>query len=187
MKFVEPIKDIADINAMKRTLKQHSQRDVLFFVLGINTGIALHDLLYLKVSDVWNEMGAKEFLYIEDASADNGKSFYLNRSIKKELTCYLSNRNIRPKHYLFPSKKDNEPLSRQQAYRIVNQAAKNAGITAKIGTHTLRKTFAYHAYQKGIAISIIAQILNHRSSSETLRYIGVNKCEERAIKVDVNL
>jgi integrase len=53
--------------------------------------------------------------------------------------------------------------------------------------HTLRKTFGYHAYQKGIAISILMDIYNHHSPSETLKYIGINKDEKNVVKVDVNL
>ena len=62
MEFVDPIKNIAEIKAMKQVLRQHSQRDLLFFVFGINTGIRVSDLLSLKVSDVWDGKAVKEFL-----------------------------------------------------------------------------------------------------------------------------
>ncbi|WP_188456454.1 tyrosine-type recombinase/integrase [Virgibacillus oceani] len=187
MEFVEPIKEIGDIKAIKAILRQHSQRDVLFFVLGINTGITIRDLLSLKVKDVWDGNEPRKFLNITESHTFREKAFYLNRSAARELTTYLSNSNADQNDCLFKSKKNNNPITRQQAYRIVNQAAKDAGLTGKIGTHTLRKTFAYHAYQKGIAISIIAKILNHHSSSETLRYIGIDKHENNTVKVDVNL
>ena len=54
MEYVDPIKDIEQINAMKAILQKHSQRDLLLFVLGINTGIKISDLLFLKVEDVWD-------------------------------------------------------------------------------------------------------------------------------------
>lgn len=44
-----------------------------------------------------------------------------------------------------------------------------------IGTHTLRKTFAYHAYKSGIDITLIQRLLNHSSTSITLRYIGITR------------
>ena len=89
--------------------------------------------------------------------------------------------------YLFKSRKNNNPITRQQAYRIINQAAREVGIEGNIGTHTLRKTFGYHAYRKGIAISILTKLFHHQSSAETLRYIGIDKNENYPIKVDVNL
>lgn len=187
MEFVEPIKRLADIKEMKRILKRQSQRDLLFFVLGINTGLRVSDLLSLRVNDVWDGTGIRKFIHITDPCTGEVKAFYLNKSVERELKTYLSGNSFNQMDYLFKSKKDNHPITRQQAYRIVNKAAKEAGITGKIGTHTLRKTFGYHAYRKGIAISIIAKIFNHHSSSETLHYIGIDKNEDHPVKVDVNL
>ncbi|WP_173917713.1 tyrosine-type recombinase/integrase [Halobacillus sp. Marseille-Q1614] len=187
MEFVEPIRGIKDINKMKGILKQHSQRDLLFFVLGINTGLRVSDLLSLKVKDVWEDAKPRDFLYLVESHSDQEQSYYINRSVKKELKAFLSYLDPNPQDYLFKSKKNNNPITRQQAYRIINQAAKEAGLTGKIGTHTLRKTFGYHAYRKGIAISFISQIFHHHSSSQTLHYIGIDKNEKGAVKVDVNL
>ncbi|WP_298846637.1 hypothetical protein [uncultured Clostridium sp.] len=45
--------------------------------------------------------------------------------------------------YLFQSRKGgNKPISRVQAYRILNNAAKHVRLQ-EVGTHTLRKTFGY--------------------------------------------
>lgn len=187
MEFVKPIKNLDDIKAIKKILKRHSQRDLLFFVLGINTGLRISDLLSLRVQDVWDGTKTRKFLLIKDFHTGIEKAFYLNRSVERELKTYLALVDLDQEDYLFKSKKNKNPITRQQAYRIVNQAAKDAGMTGKIGTHTLRKTFGYHAYRKGIAISFIAKIFNHHSSSETLRYIGIDKHEKHLVKVDVNL
>ncbi|MDN5808666.1 MAG: tyrosine-type recombinase/integrase, partial [Staphylococcus equorum] len=39
---------------------------------------------------------------------------------------------------------------------------------------TLRKTFAYHAYQSGISISIIQKYLGHKTTFETMKFIGIS-------------
>jgi integrase len=187
MEFVEPIRNLNDIRTIKKILKQHSQRDLLFFVLGINTGLKISDLLNLKIKDVFEDEGIKEYLYTTDTHSNEEKAFFINKSVEKELEFYLSINTFDQNDYLFKSKKNNKPITRQQAYRIINQAAKEAGIPGNIGTHTLRKTFGYHAYHKGIAISILSKIFNHHSSSETLRYIGVDKNDKYLVKVDVNL
>lgn len=187
MEFVEPIRRIDDIKKIKGILKRQSQRDLLFFVLGINTGLRISDLLSLRMNDVWDGVRIRKFIHITDPCTKEEKAFYLNKSVERELKIYLSGIDFDQMDYLFKSKKNNLPITRQQAYRIVNKAAKEAGMTGKIGTHTLRKTFGYHAYRKGIAVSIIANILNHHSSYETLHYIGIDKNEERLVKVDVNL
>jgi integrase len=187
MEFVDPIKDIDQINAIKIILQKQSYRDLLLFSLGINTGIGISDLLSLKVEDVWTGTEVKEFLILSDEKSGKTQDYYLNNQVTMVLENYLSYSNLVHSDYLFKSKKNNLPITRQQAYRIINQAAKLAGIEGKIGTHTLRKTFGYHAYRKGIAISILMSILHHQSPSETLNYIGIDKNEEHLIRVDVNL
>ena len=44
-----------------------------------------------------------------------------------------------------------------------------------IGTHTLRKTFGYHFYQKYKDIALLQELFNHSAPSVTLRYIGINQ------------
>ena len=66
-------------------------------------------------------------------------------------------------------------LDRAQAYRILNKAAHAAGITEKIGTHTLRKAFGYRHYNKYNDIVLLQKIFNHSSPSVTLRYIGIEQ------------
>ena len=66
-------------------------------------------------------------------------------------------------------------LDRVQAYRIIQDACKQAGLEENIGTHTLRKTFRYHHYQKFKDVVILQKIFNHSSPQVTLRYIGIEQ------------
>jgi len=186
MEYVNPIKDVEKIKAMKEYLANHSKRDLLLFVLGINTGISISDLLHLTIKDVVTNGQIHDFLVIRDEKCGEEKQYYLNDSVKSVLEDYLKALEFEETDYLFKSKKNNLPITRQQAYRIINQAAKEVGIEGRIGTHTLRKTFGYHAYRKGVAISILMHILNHTSASETLKYLGIEN-KKMPIMVDVNL
>ena len=67
------------------------------------------------------------------------------------------------------------------AYYILNRGAKAVGIKEPIGTHTLRKTFAYWAYKQGTSLELIQKILNHSSASVTLRYIGITQDQIDAV------
>lgn len=188
MEYVDPIKDVENIKAIKSILRNHSQRDLLLFVFGINTGLRISDLLTLRLNDVWEDGKVKEFLMLHDEKADEERAYFINSKIQEELLKYLSLAPLCERDYLFKSKKDNLPITRQQAYRIINQAARQAGIPGKIGTHTLRKTFGYHAFKAGVAISILMKTFHHHSPKETLRYIGISKEEEtESIKINVNL
>jgi integrase len=79
------------------------------------------------------------------------------------------------KEYLFKSQKgNNKPISRVQAYRILNNASEKIGLK-EIGTHTLRKTFGYWHYQQYKDIALLQELFNHSAPSITLRYIGINQ------------
>lgn len=186
MEYVNPIKDINKINKLKTILRKKSKRDYFLFVLGINTGLRISEILSLKISDVWDGKKAKDFLIMEENNGET-KAIYLNNKVKYALNDYLTSIDFKESDYLFRSKKDDKPISRQQAYRIINCAAKEAGIHEKIGTHTLRKTFGYHAFQKGISIAVIKDRFNHKTPAETLRYLNINGIDEAKLKVDVNL
>ena len=52
---------------------------------------------------------------------------------------------------------------------------KNVGLNINVGTHTMRKTFGYHHYQKFKDVAILQKIFNHSSPQVTLRYIGIEQ------------
>ena len=66
-------------------------------------------------------------------------------------------------------------MERTQCYRIINDACKKAVVDCKVGTHTLRKTFGYHHYQKFKDVAALQKIFNHYSQQVTLRYIGIDQ------------
>ena len=77
--------------------------------------------------------------------------------------------------YIFQSRKGaNKPITRVQAYRILNSSAQKIGLE-EIGTHTLRKTFGYHFYNQTKDIALLQELFNHSAPSVTLRYIGINQ------------
>ncbi|GAE47540.1 site-specific recombinase [Mesobacillus boroniphilus JCM 21738] len=153
MKTVSAIKSKKKISIMKKFLENHSARDYCLFLLGINTGIKLQELLSLRVHDVCEKDGGiTDFLSIPHYSIP---PVYLNASIRVSLKKYLNENSFIATDYLFRSRKTPNPITRQQAYRIINAAAKNAGIDEPVGMTTLRKTFGYHAYSQGVAISLI--------------------------------
>lgn len=188
MNTVEPIRDKNKIKLMKVVLKSKSTRNWLLFVLGINTGLRISDLLRLKISDVVNEK-IKDAVYIREQKTNKENLFEINNIAQKAIKEYLSSLgNYNKNWYLFKSKKgDNKAISRIQAYDLINAAARACGIEGNIGTHTLRKTFGYHARIAGVDISILQNIFNHSSPGITKRYIGITQDEKRKVYLDLNL
>ena len=190
MERVEPIRDTKKIDRMKKYLKEKSTRDYCLFVLGINSGLRISDLLSLQVKDVAEDNGKlKERITITEQKTGKTKDFPISdtasKAIKEQLDAMKSKE---PTSYLFPSRKGGGAIQRYQAWRILNEAAKHSGLADDaIGTHTMRKTFGYHAYKKGMDITIIQKLLNHSSPSITLSYIGITRDDLDNVYLNLNL
>lgn len=65
------------------------------------------------------------------------------------------------------------PLSRQSAYKVVTDAADRAGLTAAIGPHTLRHSFATHLIERGADVRVVQELLGHASVTTTQIYTMV--------------
>ena len=187
MEFVQPIRDVKQIETIKKLLKQQSLRDYCLFVLGINSGLRISDLLKLRISDISDKGKIKDRIRLREKKTNKFKDFPLSNSTKSALKEYLKTRKYNEKEPLFISRKNKGFLLRQQAYKIINDVAKSVGIKEKIGTHTLRKTFGYHAYNNGYDITLIQKLFNHSSSSVTLRYIGITQDEMDDVYLGLDL
>lgn len=188
MEFVEPIKDVKKIEAMKKVLADN-KRNQLLFIFGINSAFRISDLLSLKFGDVVDANGKiKTRVQKRESKTKKMKVIPIAEKLQKALQEYIKeHKEIDLEKPLFYSRKGNKPMTRQHAYRILNEAAEWVGIEANIGTHTLRKTWAYHAYQIGQDLSRIQSALNHKSPAETLRYIGITQEDIDDLYISVNL
>lgn len=185
---VNALKDKKQIEQMKKILKNNNVRDYLLFVMGINVGLRISDLLNLKISDVYNGK-VKDSVTIKEGKTDKTRTFDINKSAANAIKEYLSSLdNYNVDWYLFKSRKgDNKSISRVQAWQILNDSASIAGIKEDIGTHTLRKTFGYWSYKQGIDITLLQKIFNHSAPSITLKYIGITQDDIRNVYNNLNL
>lgn len=201
MKKVEPIKDLKVIKNIRSVLKAQSLRNELLFVLGINIGLRISDILKLKMEDLIKPNGktAKDYVIIQEVKTSKTKKFYLGDIVKKTIEVYIKETpGIVLDDYVFKSRKgSNVPITRQQAYRILNNTAENLGlvernnagviISGEIGTHTMRKTFGYHAYKNGVSLELLMDIFNHSTPAMTLRYIGITEQQKQDVYLQSNL
>ena len=96
MEFVEPIRDRETINLVKRILKEHGTRDYLLFLMGINSGLRISDILKLKVKDVLN----KNYIEIKEQKTGKLKRFPITNSFKAELDEYLIGKILKIGYFL---------------------------------------------------------------------------------------
>jgi integrase len=191
MQYVYPIKDRKTITAMRRYLAHDSKRNELLFLVGCNTAFRISDLLNLRFGDLYDSKGAPIkylFDYIEKKTGKK-KNLPIPKIMDQALREYIKDfPNWQPDDFLFPSRKGSGSIQRVQAHRIIANAAKACNVSEPIGTHSLRKSFAYHLYKEtGNNIGLVQSILNHASAADTLRYIGIDREEMDAAYMSLNL
>jgi len=193
MRIVEPIRNPKKLAQIKNMLKgQGNPRNYLLFTLGINFALRIQDLLNLKVKDVRNgDNLIKEFLFVQESKRHRQKRIKINPGAREALEYYFSKADeINPEDCLFPnSQNPSRPISRVQAYRLINQWTEAVGLTGgRYGTHTLRKTWGYQARKHhGVPIELIMEKLGHESPSVTKRYIGITDDEIEDVEDEVVL
>jgi integrase/recombinase XerD len=72
------------------------------------------------------------------------------------------------------------PLTREQVFRIVQAAARRAGIAANVSPHWLRHAHASHALDRGAPIHLVQATLGHASVATTGRYLHARPTESSA-------
>lgn len=163
---VEPLRTPEEIKEFKDALLYVcSERDWFMFVLGINTGLRISDIVKLKVGQVRGKITTQ----IVEEKSGKVRKLYLG-SIQNEIIKYCEGKS--DGDYLFPSKKSGSPISTTQAYRVLSKVADWLG-RDDIGTHTMRKTFGYHYYKKTKDIATLMEIFNHSAPWITKKYIGI--------------
>lgn len=178
---VQPLRTSEEIEEMKIAIKRGNgsypkrkelaQRDLLIFLLGINTGLRVNDIVRLKVKDV-----VENTFTIREGKTKKKREINVSM-LRSELDQFIEGKN--QEDYLFKSQKGDNHLTTTQVYRILSGAGEYVGRN-DIGTHTMRKTFGYHHYKQYKDVAILQEIFNHESPSITRRYIGIRQDEINA-------
>lgn len=189
MKSVDPIRDEKKIQTMKSYLKGRNLRDYTLFVMGINVALRISDLLDLKWKDVLKTPKKFKEINLLEGKTKKERQIQLNKVSKNALKEYLTSlEEFSMDDYLFKSREgQHKKLSRQQALNILKEAANAVGIDDNVGTHSLRKTWGYHAWKKGFNPAIIMETLNHSNLAVTKRYLGIRQDDINNLYENLNI
>jgi integrase len=197
MDFVEPIRDRKKIAQIKNQLEGAGRyRDLLLFVVGINSALRISDLLTLRIGQVVDNNGEmRQTFAIKEEKRGKRNVVTINVSIQEALRKYLAAYPgivKDPNHYLFFSTKRADydftrRITRERAWQLVSEMCHSVGLSGNYGTHTLRKTWGYHARRNGIPMEIIMEKLNHTSFAFTKRYLGITDDELKEAAEGLNL
>lgn len=186
---VQPIRDIDTVKEIERILSADSSRKgrckYLLFVCGIYLARRICDILPMQVSDLLEydpggKVQAKKQIAIKEKKTK--KIMYLpipthlQRFVKREL------KQLPMDAYIFESRQRDRngnvrPISYKTAYNYMKEIAVMMEMPYNVATHTLRKTFGYHYYQRTKDIATLMVLYNHFSEKDTKIYIGIEMDE----------
>jgi site-specific recombinase XerD len=143
----------------------------LAMMVAYAAGLRLSEILNLRVEDIDSHR-----MVIRVRQGKGGKDRYtlLSPVLLEALREYW--RAWRPETLLFPSRHlgGTGPVSASCLQRACTQAARDAGLRAGIGLHTLRHSFATHLLEGGTSIRVIQRLLGHQSLVTTALYTHVS-------------
>lgn len=201
----EPIKDMKDVDRISKYLIQNGRfRDNMLFIVGINFGLRVSDLLMLRFSNVINEdcTFKRSFPVFEKKTRNTRKKkrnrwISINMAVIEAVTLYLENTpNVKLSDYMFRSEAsnatgENKPISRIAVYNMLQNLKNDLGLEMRVSTHTLRKTFAYHqmmmSHNDPRKLLLLQKMMGHSSVAQTLDYIGITNEEMEAAYLGMNL
>lgn len=200
----EPIKSLDDINRISRYLIDNGRyRDNMLFIVGINFGLRISDLLQLRFTQLINDdFSFKTTFPILEKKTRNTRKVQRNRyisindAVMDAVTLYLKHTHCKLDDYLFRSESNrgsnqNKPMTRMSADRILKGIANDLSLENKMATHSLRKTFAYHqmvmSNNDPRKLLLLQKMFGHSSAAQTLDYIGITGEEIEDAYMKLNL
>lgn len=192
MGTTQPIRDLTELKQLENYYyeKEKNLRNYAMICLGVNSILRISDLLNLHWRDVY-DFSKKSFQYyivVKEGKTGKWTRIALNQNAILALTRYKESlEDVQEEDYLFPGQKNNTPLSRSQAYRIIRHASENLHLDKNISCHSLRKTFGYHAWKNGVSPVVLMDIYNHSSFHVTKRYLGLEQEDKDSVFLKINL
>ncbi len=135
-----------------------------------SVGVRVSELVNLKPANISSE---RMMIRVEQGKGQKDRYTILSNNLLVELRWYW--KRYRPRVWLFPNRTKNGPLSKNQAWRIYDQAKKRAGLKGGRGINTLRACFATHLLEAGVDMRTIQLLMGHSSILSTQRYLRLRQ------------
>lgn len=164
---------------------------MLLFVVGINSALRISDLLQLRIGDFFEKSGKiRDRFSIKELKRGKRQEIVINSSIKDtliEFKEYYPQILVNPDNPVFLNPQTHQSIKRGQAWKFISNICREVGLSGNYGTHSLRKTWGYHARINGVDLALIMHKLNHNSIAYTKRYLGITDDELEEIVKKLNL
>ena len=178
-------------------------RNRTLFLLGLNTGARISELLALNEGDAWKYKRPVETIYFQKRHTKGklvGRQITIKSGAQQAIFELIKWKRQQKESKaldapLFVSRQGGR-LKRKQAHNIFSDAFDACELPGQVTTHSLRKTFANHvrfAHRRlrltvlrasGGNIKVLQELLGHKHLSTTEAYLSAEEDELRAAVPD---
>ena len=146
-------------------------------------GLRVSEALALKAADIDSP---RMLIHVRLGKGNKDRMVKLSAQLLGVLRDYWRAR--RPKVWLFPQNHSpDRAMESGTAQRIVQRAAKRAGITRRVSRHTLRHSYATHLLEAGTDLRTIQLLLGHTNLKTTSIYMHVSQAQLNAAASPLDL
>jgi integrase/recombinase XerD len=143
-----------------------NKKHQLIITLLYSTGMRRAEILALKTSDIDLDSGTIRI----HGKGNKFRTAYISKNLHKLLTGYL--KAYKPIEYILEGQNGGQ-YSETSIVKVIQRAAKKAGISKRVTPHMLRHSFATHLISKGSALPYVQKLLGHSNIKTTLIYTHV--------------
>lgn len=146
-------------------------RDRAMLAVYYGCGLRLSEGAALTLSDV---IADRKLLYVRKGKGYKERYVPVAGRSYKAIQLYIEEGRPQlvqgPTDRLFIGAGSGKPLDKQSLYVRIKRLVSVAGLTKRVGTHTLRHSIATHLLQSGMKLERIAEFLGHSSLDSTQVY-----------------
>ena len=173
-KTIPKILNEKEVSLILKSVSDLRNKCMIFLIY--SAGLSPSELTYLKIKDIDSD---KMKIFVSSAKSDKDRFVILSEKILNLLREYF--KKYKPQEWLFESKPEKQYPKRnlQKAFKA---AVNKSGIEKPATLSILKNSFAVHLLEKGVDIRYIQQMLGHKHSKTTMKYLKVSKRDLSAIQ-----
>ncbi len=169
------IDEVTSILNQPKPEERNGIRDQAILELIYGTGMRISELLNLKISSIYDEIG-----FIKIVGKGNRERLvpygsYASKAVERYLV--EEREKMRPEKdgdILFLSNR-NKKFSRVGLWKLIKKYARKAVISKEVTPHTFRHSFATHLIEGGADLRTVQEMLGHVSISTTQIYTQIDR------------
>ncbi len=177
MKGCRPFSDQEIVLVLEHLVGPYALRDRALFLLGVRSGFRISELLSLRRGGIAQRVSVARKNMKKKVE---GRTVLIHPEVREAFALWLVQLYyMTPECFVFQSRTGpNAAISRVQAYRLLSRACDNAGLSGKLGTHSMRKTFADKIYDRlGHDLIKTQRALGHKNINSTVSYLSFREEE----------